>query len=143
MCLCFSNTLLILIDLSNIKDGGIGLDMKTIWYVFYISTLVFIVIILPILSTYNELDEDTPFSKKLRQTFLRTIIFQIIFVILFSINYIYLNKAKVPITQNRCSIIGISNSNSDNLSFILSFSVDYTNKAQNSLQLLRNSQSNL
>lgn len=117
MCLCFSNTLLILIDLSNIKDGGIGLDMKTMWYVFYISTLIFIVIILPILSTYNELDEDIPFSKKISQTFLRTIIFQIIFLVLFSINYIYLNKANVPITQNRCSIIGISNSNSENISF--------------------------
>lgn len=52
--------LLLPLDVNNFRDGT-NVDMKIFWYIIYMTSLVLIVIILPLALFYYESDEDKSF----------------------------------------------------------------------------------
>ena len=54
--------LLLPLDVSNFRDGT-NVNMKIFWYIIYMSSAFFIVIILPFALFYYESDEDQTFVR--------------------------------------------------------------------------------
>jgi hypothetical protein len=59
MTLAWAQVLMLPLDVSNVRgiDGG-GIDMKLFWFIIYLSTAVFIGLILPSLIFWYEADPD-------------------------------------------------------------------------------------
>jgi hypothetical protein len=58
MTLAWAQVLMLPLDVSNVRGTGGGIDMKLFWFVIYISTAVFIAIVLPSLIFWYEADPD-------------------------------------------------------------------------------------
>ncbi len=58
MTLSWAQVLMLPLDVSNIFGEGGGLNMQIFWYVVYISTAAFVLIIIPSMSSYYECDAE-------------------------------------------------------------------------------------
>ena len=62
LTLSWIQVLLLPIDVSNNRTFGGGLNMRIFWYIIYIITIVYILIISPISSSYYESDDSLSFK---------------------------------------------------------------------------------
>ena len=58
LTLAWFQVLLLPLDVNNIRTFGSGLNMKVLWYILFISIMVYVLILFPISSSYYETDED-------------------------------------------------------------------------------------
>jgi LMBR1 domain-containing protein 1 len=58
MTLSWAQVLMLPLDVSNVHGQGGGIDMKLFWFIVYLATAVFIVIIIPALIFWYESDPD-------------------------------------------------------------------------------------
>jgi hypothetical protein len=61
MSLSWAQVLMLPLDVSNMTGFGGGLDMKLFWFIIYVTTAVFVLIIIPALIYYYEADPDWSF----------------------------------------------------------------------------------
>lgn len=58
MTLAWAQVLMLPLDVSNSRGEGGGIDMKLFWFIIYISTAGFLLIIIPSIIYYYEADEE-------------------------------------------------------------------------------------
>jgi hypothetical protein len=58
MILAWAQVLMLPLDVSNVRGTGGGIDMQLFWFIIYLSTAVFIAVILPCLIFWYEADPD-------------------------------------------------------------------------------------
>ena len=97
LTLAWSQVLLLPLDVSNNRTFGGGLNMKVFWFIIYISTALYILIIFPIVSGFYESDDDWTFCEKFRHSLCCFFVTLFCFLLLSVILYVTIGKAKVPI----------------------------------------------
>ena len=58
MSLSWAQVLMLPLDVSNVHGGGGGINMQLFWFIVYLSTAVFIGVVLPALIFWYEADPD-------------------------------------------------------------------------------------
>ena len=97
LTLAWSQVLLLPLDVSNNRTFGGGLNMKAFWFIIYISTAIYILLVFPIVSGFYESDEEWTFCEKFRHSLCCFFVTLFCFLILSIILYVTIGKAKVPI----------------------------------------------
>lgn len=111
MSLCWCQILLLPLDVSNNRGGGLNFRMDIVWSIVYITITVFIFIIIPFISAFNECEKESTFCSKIKDSFCSLIATIIIVSCLLIISFFFLSIAEIPITKRNCSIIGLQRSN--------------------------------
>ena len=113
LTLAWIHVLLLPIDVSNHRTFGGGLDMKLFWYIIYILTIIYILVISPISSSYYEADYTWSCREKICHSLCWFFIYFIFFLLITIILYASIGKADVPIKKISCDYLeNYQNSNS-------------------------------
>ena len=114
LTLSWIQVLLLPLDVSNNRTFGGGLNMRIFWYIIYIITIVYILIVSPISSSYYEADDSWSCKEKICHSFCWFFIYFAFFLIITIILYASLGKADIPINRIQCYyMISVESSFSD------------------------------
>ena len=102
LTLSWIQVLLLPLDVSNNRTFGGGLNMRIFWYVIYIMTIVYILLIYPISTSFYEADDSWSFKEKLCHSLCWFFIYFIFFILITIILYFSIGKADIPITRVTC-----------------------------------------
>ena len=105
LTLAWIQVLLLPIDVSNHRTFGGGLDMKLFWYIIYILTIIYILVISPIASSYYEADYTWSCKEKICHSLCWFFIYFIFFLLITIILYASIGKADVPIKTISCNYL--------------------------------------
>ncbi len=111
MSLCWIQILLLPLDVSNSRGGGMGINMNLFWMIIYILLFALVLVILPLTSSINECDSDWTFWEKTKHVFCSYFISIFLFVAIALIGFALLSKADIPVVRTNCSILNIQKSN--------------------------------
>ena len=112
LTLSWIQVLLLPIDVSNNRTFGGGLNMRIFWYIIYIITIVYILIISPISSSYYESDDSWSCKEKITHSLCWFLIYFIFFILITIILYATIGKADIPINSIICNYASIPSHNS-------------------------------
>ena len=99
LTLAWIQVLLLPIDVCNHRTFGGGLDMKLFWYIIYILTIIYILVISPIASSYYEADYTWSCKEKICHSLCWFFIYFVFFLLITIILYTSIGKADVPIKK--------------------------------------------
>ena len=68
LTLSWLQVLLLPLDVSNNRTFGGGLNMKVFWYIIYIVTIIYVLIVYPIATSFYESDDSWTFKEKLKHS---------------------------------------------------------------------------
>ena len=103
LTLAWFQVLLLPLDVNNIRTFGSGLNMKVLWYILFISIMVYVLILLPISSSYYETDEDWSCGEKITHSLSWFLVYIIFFGGLSLVLYFTIGKAEIPINSITCN----------------------------------------
>ena len=112
LTLAWFQVLLLPLDVNNIRTFGSGLNMKTIWYILFISIIVYVLILFPISSSFYEADDDWTFCERYQHSLGWFIVYLVFFGGLSLVLYFTIGRANIPVHSITCdynSFINISN----------------------------------
>ena len=113
LTLAWIQVLLLPIDVSNHRTFGGGLNMKLFWYIIYILTIIYILVISPLASSYYDADYTWSCREKICHSLCWFFIYFIFFLLITIILYASIGKADVPIKKISCNFLeNYQNSNS-------------------------------
>lgn len=110
LTLAWCQDLMLPLDVSNNRTFGGNLNMKILWYITFISTIVYVMIIFPISSSLYEADEEWTFCEKFRHSLCCFFITLFFFVTMTVILYITIGTVELPINSISCNFNKIENS---------------------------------
>ena len=99
LTLAWIQVLLLPLDVSNHRTFGGGLNMRLFWYIIYILTIIYILVVSPIASSYYEADYEWSCREKLCHSLCWFLIYLIFFFLITIILYASIGKADIPITR--------------------------------------------
>ena len=99
LTLAWCQVLMVPLDVSNNRTFGGGIDMKLFWFIIFIITLVYILIIFPISSSLYETQEDWTTCEKIKHSLCFFIIMIIFFIAITGILYATIGKTSIPIKK--------------------------------------------
>jgi LMBR1 domain-containing protein 1 len=102
LTLSWIQVLLLPIDVSNSRTFGGGLNMKAFWYTIYILTIVYILVIYPLSTSFYEADYDWSIRDKITHSLCWFAIYFAFFLLITLILYASIGKADIPITRISC-----------------------------------------
>ena len=105
LTLSWIQVLLLPLDVSNHRTFGGGLNMRVFWYVIYILTIIYILIVSPIASSYYEADYTWSCGEKISHSLCWFFIYFIFFLLITIILYASIGKADVPLTKVTCDYL--------------------------------------
>ena len=131
LTLAWFQVLLLPLDVNNIRTFGSGLNMKILWYILFISIIIYVLILFPISSSFYEADEDWTCCDK----FWHSIGWFLVYIILFGglslVLYFTIGYTDIPVQSISCnynSFINISStidiSSLDNLGNLCNINKD-------------------
>ena len=103
LTLAWFQVLLLPLDVNNIRTFGSGLNMKVLWYILFISIMVYVLILFPISSSYYETDEDWSCGEKITHSLSWFLVYIIFFGGLSLVLYFTIGKAEIPINSITCN----------------------------------------
>ena len=103
LTLAWFQVLLLPLDVNNIRTFGSGLNMKVLWYILFISIMVYVLILFPISSSYYETDEDWSCCEKITHSLSWFLVYIIFFGGLSLVLYFTIGKAEIPINSITCN----------------------------------------
>ena len=103
LTLAWFQVLLLPLDVNNIRTFGSGLNMKVLWYILFISIMVYVLILFPISSSYYETDEDWSYGEKITHSLSWFLVYIIFFGGLSLVLYFTIGKAEIPINSITCN----------------------------------------
>lgn len=110
MMLCWIQVLLLPLDVANARGGGVGLRMDIVWTVIFILIAVFAVLVLPLISAYNDCEEEWSFWEKMKHSICYFVVSTLVFIACLFVTYVLLSTAEIPITKNYCGIANLQKS---------------------------------
>lgn len=125
LTLAWIQVLLLPLDVSNHRTFGGGLNMRIFWYIIYILTIIYILVISPLASSYYEAEYDWSCREKICHSLCWFFIYFIFFLLITIILYASIGKADIPIQRISCdyldnyrnSNIAIDNDNLGNITY--------------------------
>ena len=102
LTLTWIQVLLIPFDVSSHRTFGNELDMKAMWYITYVLTIIYCIIVYPISKSYYETDENWTQKEKLMHSFCIVFIRIAVFLLFTLIYYFTSDYSKVDVTATRC-----------------------------------------
>ena len=99
LTLAWCQVLMVPLDVSNNRTFGGGIDMKLFWFIIFIITLVYILIIFPISSSLYETQDDWTACEKIKHSLCFFIIMIIFFIAITGILYATIGKTSIPIKK--------------------------------------------
>lgn len=105
LTLAWIQVLLLPLDVSNNRTFGGGLNMRIFWYIIYILTIIYILVISPIASSYYESDYTWSFKEKISHSLCWFFIYFVFFLLITIILYASIGKADVPIKKISCNYL--------------------------------------
>ena len=103
LTLAWFQVLLLPLDVNNIRTFGSGLNMKVLWYILFISIMVYVLILFPISSSYYETDEDWSCGEKISHSISWFLVYIILFGGLSIVLYFTIGIAEIPIQTISCN----------------------------------------
>ena len=128
LTLSWIQVLLLPLDVSNNRTFGGGLNMKVFWYIIYIATIVYILVVYPIATSFYESDDSWSFKEKLKHSLCWFFVYFLFFIIITIILYFSIGKSNIPINKISCNYSGNQNSFS-------SFSITNCEEGDDSLEI--------
>jgi LMBR1 domain-containing protein 1 len=118
LLLVWSQALLLPLDVANnhfYPNSG-GIDMKVLWYIVYMSSLVMITVLLPYAMLFYETDEERPMCKRLLTALCYLCIALTVTLIILLVSWVFLKYADIPVTVISLQYDGtVSSQTTDNL----------------------------
>ena len=105
LTLSWIQVLLLPLDVSNHRTFGGGLNMRLFWYIIYILTIIYILVISPIASSYYEADYSWSCREKICHSLCWFFIYFIFFLLITIILYASIGKADIPIQRISCDYL--------------------------------------
>ena len=118
LTLSWIQVLLLPLDVSNHRTFGGGLNMKLFWYIIYILTILYILIISPVSSSYYEADEAWSCKEKICHSLCWFFVYFLFFLIITIILYASMGKTDVPINEITCNYVDVFNSSFSDFSYL-------------------------
>ena len=103
LTLAWFQVLLLPLDVNNIRTFGSGLNMKVLWYILFISIIIYVLILFPISSSYYETDDDWSCCEKFNHSMSWFFIYIIFFGGLSLVLYFTIGQAQIPIQTISCN----------------------------------------
>ena len=103
LTLAWFQVLLLPLDVNNIRTFGSGLNMKVLWYILFISIMVYVLILFPISSSYYETDEDWSCGEKISHSISWFLVYIIFFGGISIVLYFTIGRAEIPIQTISCN----------------------------------------
>jgi hypothetical protein len=94
MTLSWAQVLMLPLDVSNLRGFGGQIDMKLFWFIVYITTAVFVLIIIPTFIFFYEADEEWSFYEKLKYTLCYLIATIIVIIVILVVLYAFIGTVK-------------------------------------------------
>ena len=110
LTLSWIQVLLLPLDVSNHRTFGGGLNMRVFWYTIYILTIIYILVVSPIASSYYEAEYDWSCREKICHSLCWFFIYFIFFLLITIILYASIGKADIPIQRISCDYLNYQNS---------------------------------
>ena len=125
LTLAWIQVLLLPLDVSNHRTFGGGLNMRNFWYIIYILTIIYILVVSPLASSYYEAEYDWSCREKICHSLCWFFIYFIFFLLITIILYASIGKADIPIQRISCdylnnarnSYMTIDNDNIGNITY--------------------------
>ena len=102
LTLSWCQVLMVPLDVSNNRTFGGGINMKVFWYIIYILTLIYILVIFPICSSLYDAQEEWTFCEKMRHCLCFFLVVIIFFIAITAILYSSINSTDIPIKVINC-----------------------------------------
>ena len=99
LTLAWCQVLMVPLDVSNNRTFGGGINMKLFWFIIFIISLVYILVIFPISSSLYETQDDWTCCEKIRHSLCFFLIVIIFFVAITAILYSTIGKTSIPIKK--------------------------------------------
>ncbi len=112
MTLAWAQVLMLPLDVSNTRGFGGDIRMDVFWMIIYLTTAIFIIVIIPTFSYFYEADPDWSCWEKVKYSLCYLFVTIFVCLTILLVSYAFLSVAEVPIKTVNCSIVGIQNSNS-------------------------------
>ena len=109
LTLAWFQVLLLPLDVNNIRTFGSGLNMKILWYILFISIIVYVLVLFPISSTFYEADEDWSCCEKFCHSIGWFLVYIIFFGALSVILYSTVGYAEIPVHSISCTFDSFEN----------------------------------
>ena len=103
LTLAWFQVLLLPLDVNNIRTFGSGLNMKVLWYILFISIIVYVLILFPISSSFYEADEDWTCCEKVCHSIRWFLVYVIFFGALSIILYATIGYVDLPVQSISCN----------------------------------------
>ena len=121
LTLAWCQVLMVPLDVSNNRTFGGGIDMKSFWFIVFIITLVYILIIFPITSSLYETEDDWTCCEKFRHSICFFLVLIIFFVGITAVLYGTIGKTDIPIKkieyEDDCDLNEILFNSSESINF--------------------------
>ena len=105
LTLSWIQVLLLPLDVSNHRTFGGGLNMRIFWYIIYILTIIYILVVSPISSSYYEAEYSWSCKEKICHSLCWFFIYFIFFLLITIILYASIGKADIPIKRISCDYL--------------------------------------
>ena len=99
LTLAWCQVLMVPLDVSNNRTFGGGINMKLFWFIIFIISLVYILIIFPISSSLYETQDDWTACEKIKHSLCFFALMIIFFIAITGILYATIGKTSIPIKK--------------------------------------------
>ena len=103
LTLAWFQVLLLPLDVNNIRTFGSGLNMKILWYILFISIIIYVLILFPISSSFYEADDDWSCCDKFQHSICWFLVYIIFFGGLSLVLYFTIGYADIPVHSISCN----------------------------------------
>ena len=105
LTLSWIQVLLLPLDVSNNRTFGGGLNMRVFWFIIYILTIIYIIVVAPIATSYYEADYTWSCGEKISHSLCWFFIYFLFFLLITIILYASIGKADVPAKRIICNYL--------------------------------------
>ena len=102
LTLAWCQVLMVPLDVSNNRTFGGGINMQLFWFIIFVITIVYILIIFPISSSLYEAQDEWTICEKIRHSLCFFFVAIIFFVAITAILYSTIGKTDIPIKVIKC-----------------------------------------
>ena len=102
LTLAWCQVLMVPLDVSNNRTFGGGINMKLFWFIIFVITIIYILIIFPISSSLYEAQDEWTLGEKIKHSLCFFLIVIIFFVAITAILYSTIGKTDIPIKVIKC-----------------------------------------
>ena len=103
LTLAWFQVLLLPLDVNNIRTFGSGINMKILWYILFISIIIYVLILFPISSSYYETDDDWTCCEKFTHSISWFLVYIIFFGGITLVLYFTIGQAQIPAHSISCN----------------------------------------